>query len=409
MTKTVQIPIEFQPLLEKWWDEAAVYGGRNSLKSHTIARILLGRAIERKTRTGCFREYQSSLADSAYQLLKDLCEENELWMFNFTKDSIVNTLNGSEFIFKGLHNNVQSIKSIEGMDYAWVEEAQTVTENSLDVLVPTVRKEGAQIIYSYNRLRDKDPVHKRLVLDKRPNSLVININYDTAIKYGWMSPKLIRDMEYDRDNRPETYLHKWLGEPSNKKGRIYNFKRIEKLPIEAKLVGRGLDWGYTNDPTAIVNVYKYNNGYIIDEVAYEKGLKNFTIGNLIRLDERLPPATRDNDSIEFAGTTSIVTVGDSSEPKSIDEVSECGVAIVGAVKGKDSVNNGIQRMQDLDISYTASSTHIEEEMLNYIWLINKDDKSLNVPVDDYNHLMDAARYIITHLLTFKTIEYANAR
>lgn len=138
-TSEILIPSEFARLFDKDWREAAIFGGRGSLKSHTVARILLIRAMSKNGLCGCFREYQNSIADSSYALLKELIELYNLPNFKITKDSIVNISTGYSFIFKGLHNNIQSIKSIEGMTEAWVEEAQTVTEESIDVLTPTVR------------------------------------------------------------------------------------------------------------------------------------------------------------------------------------------------------------------------------------------------------------------------------
>lgn len=217
----MKIPREFKKLLDNGWREAAVYGGRFSLKSHTVARILLIRARQQKTRVLCAREMQNSIADSSHQLLKDLIIKYELNDFKVTDNSIENKVNGSDFIFKGLHRNEQSIKSIEGVDIAWVEEAQTVTENSLEILTPTIRKENSQIIYTYNRLEEEDPVHKRLVLEGRPNTLIINVNYDIAIRRNWM-PSVIRDeMEDDKKFRPELYKHKWLGEPLSNAGRAF--------------------------------------------------------------------------------------------------------------------------------------------------------------------------------------------
>ena len=158
-TPDILIPSEYARLFDTDWREAAIYGGRASLKSHTVARILLIRAMSKNGLAGCFREYQNSIADSSHALLKDLIELYNLPYFEVTKDSIRNTKTGYSFIFRGLHNNVQSIKSIEGMTEAWVEEAQTITEQSLDVLTPTVRLPGSQIFYTYNRLKDKDPIH----------------------------------------------------------------------------------------------------------------------------------------------------------------------------------------------------------------------------------------------------------
>lgn len=242
----ILIPREFARLLDSDWREAAVWGGRYSLKSMTVANILLTRAINKKLRIGCFREYQNSIADSSHQLLKDIVDKKNLNMFKVTDNSIVNTINGSEFLFKGLHHNIQSVKSIEGIDIAWVEEAQTVSEESIEVLTPTIRKPGSQIIYTYNRLRPKDPVYKRLVIEGRPNTILINVNYDIAIKYGMMPDEILNEINDDKANRPGLYKYKWMGEPDSIEGRIYNdWAEIDTVPHEASLVRYGLDFGYS--------------------------------------------------------------------------------------------------------------------------------------------------------------------
>lgn len=209
----ILIPSEFARLLDDDWREAAVYGGRYSLKSHTVARVLLIKAYEKKRRFGCFREFQNSIGDSSHQLLADLIQQYKLDMFTVTRDSIINKLNGSDFLFKGLRNNTQNIKSIEGIDYAWVEEAQTITEDSIEVLTPTIRKPGSKIIWTYNRLGELDAIHRRLIIEGRPNTLVVNVNYDVALKYGWLEDVITKEIERDKVESPEMYAHKWLGEP----------------------------------------------------------------------------------------------------------------------------------------------------------------------------------------------------
>ena len=377
MTKeiTIAIPTEFRRLFDNNWREAAVYGGRYSLKSHTVARILLIKARLKKTRIACFREFQNSIADSSYQLLADLIKLYDLRDFELTNNSIINKLNGSDFIFKGLWNNEQSIKSIEGIDIAWVEEAQTVSEKSLEVLTPTVRKEGSQIIYTYNRLVEEDPVHKRLVLEGRPNSLIINVNYDIAEKYGWL-PKVIKDeIEDDKKNRPGLYKHKWLGEPFSSERKIYkDWNVIDEIPHEARLERYGLDFGYSNDPTSIVAIYKYNNGYILDECLYQKGLSNKQIADVLN---NLPKA---------------LVIADSAEPKSIDELRMYGVNVLPCVKGKDSIQQGVQYVQDQRISITRRSVNGWKEYQNYLWKIDANGRVVNVPEDIFNHFMDAVRY-----------------
>jgi len=235
MNPTMNIPIEYKRLFDNDWREAAIFGGRYSLKSHTVARYLLIKAREKKTRVGCFREFQSSINESSFQLLADLIEQYGLKEFKLTNNSIINEINGSDFIFKGLWNNEQSIKSIEGIDIAWVEEAQSVSSKSIEVLTPTVRKENSKIIYTYNRLLENDPVHERLVVEGRPNTLVINVNYDIAIKYKMIPDVILKEIEDDKTHRPSLYKHKWLGEPNSLAKKIYkDWAIVEEIPHEAR-------------------------------------------------------------------------------------------------------------------------------------------------------------------------------
>lgn len=378
MAIEVQIPSEYRRLFDDDWREAAIYGGRGSLKSHTVARYLLIRARMAKTRVACFREFQNSIAESSHQLLTDLIAQYELNEFRVTDTAIINKLNDSDFMFKGLHHNEQAIKSIEGIDIAWVEEAQTVSSKSIDVLTPTVRKPGSKLIYTYNRLEEEDPVHKRLVLDGRPGTIVLNINYDTAMKYGWFPEVLRIEMEDDRERRPALYKHKWLGEPNTQEGRIYqNWATIDDIPHEAKLVRYGLDFGYSIDPTVIVAIYYYNGGYIVDEVTYQKGLGNKSIADILNNHEKA------------------LVVADSAEPKSIDELYNYGINIIGVTKGKDSVRQGIQYVQEQKISITARSVKTRTAYLHYKWATDKEGKVLNEPDDtvhEWSNSMDGIRY-----------------
>lgn len=214
-TVEVLIPTEYSRLLETDWRTMLIYGGRYSLKSHTVARVLLIRAMQKKTRILAARELQTSIADSSHKLLSDLIAEYGWTDFLVQRDSIINTKNGSEFIFKGLRNNTQNIKSLEGVDIAWVDEAQMITKSSIDVLTPTIRKDGSQIIWTFNRLNELDPVYAEYALQSRDGVVVLNLNYDIAEKYGWL-PDVIRDeIEYDKKHNPDLYSHKWLGLPMN--------------------------------------------------------------------------------------------------------------------------------------------------------------------------------------------------
>jgi len=386
----MEIPYEFERLLDRDWRECAAYGGRYSLKSHTVARVLLIRARQERTRVGCFREYQNSIADSSHQLLKDLIAKYKLTDFKVTDKSIVNTVNGSDFLFKGLHNNEQSIKSTEGIDIAWVEEAQTVSQSSLEILTPTVRKPGSQIIYTYNRLEEEDPVHVRLVIEGRPNTLILNVNYDVALKYGWMPDEMRLEMEDDKEKRPDLYRHKWGGEPlALAESRIYKgWNIIKEIPHEAKLVRRGLDFGYSNDQAAIIAVYEFNGGLILDEELYLIKQSNGNLADFIANQEE-----------------QVLVIADSSEPKSIAEIKSQGVNITGAIKKGDKTGPhktynrwAISKVQDRKISVTERSVNLIAEYRKYMWMEDKEGKILNEPDGGFDHALDAVKYAVVSLL-----------
>lgn len=166
-----------------------------------------------------------------------------------------------------------------------------------------------------------------------------------------------------------------LGQLGEAEGKIYtDWQQIDTIPHEARLERRGIDFGYTNDPTAIVDIYYYNGGYILDEVAYQKGLTNKQIADLINnLDKTL-------------------CIADSAEPKSIDEIKSYGVNIIPCIKGKDSVKQGIQFVQDQRLSVTKRSLNLLKEYRNYLWDTDKDGKIINEPIGIFNHCMDAIRY-----------------
>lgn len=194
-------------------------------------------------------------------------------MFRVTRDAIINQKNGSDFIFKGLKNNMQGIKSLEGIDYAWVEEAQTITKSSIEILTPTIRKQGSKIIWTYNRLNELDPVHERLIIKGRPNTLIINQNYHVAEKYGWLEDSILAEMEYDRDNNTALYTHKWLGEPISQVdnaiiGRESVLKAMERVVSDEGAIEIGADIARMgNDRT----VFKKRKGLrIIDTMVYTK-------------------------------------------------------------------------------------------------------------------------------------------
>jgi len=208
----IQLPTEYKELFNPKWRYLLYYGGRGSLKSHSVARALLVRGRQQKLRILCTREIQKTIDDSVLKLLKDLIIQYELDDYAVTQKTIRNTKTGTEFLFAGIRLNVTEIKSMEGIDICWVEEAQSITEESLDVLTPTIRKEGSQIIFTYNRVNELDPVHVRYVMNQPEGAYSLKVNYDVAERLGWLPDVLKLELEEDRKD-PVLFAHKWLGEP----------------------------------------------------------------------------------------------------------------------------------------------------------------------------------------------------
>jgi phage terminase large subunit len=158
-------------------------------------------------------------------------------------------------------------------------------------------------------------------------------------------------------------------------GRIYkNWKIFDELPHEAQLIGYGLDFGYTNDPTSIVAIYYYNGGYIFHEIGFSRGLTNRLIADIFKMHPSAP------------------IIADSAEPKSIAELREYGLTVIPATKGKGSVTQRIQFVQGLSCGVTKHSVNIIKEYRNYCWEVDKDGRSLNIPDHEYSHSMDAISY-----------------
>ena len=196
------------PLYETQKRFISIYGGRGSAKSWGVADFLLAKGAERTRRVLCAREVQNSIKDSVHKLLSDRTTFYELDGFYRVTDDKIEGLNGTEFIFKGLHRNPQDIKSTEGIDICWVEEAHSVSRASLDVLVPTIRNEGSQIIFTFNPIYEEDPVFADYVLAERDDVLKIQMNYTDN---PWFPDVLRQQLEHDRKHFPNKYLHVWKG------------------------------------------------------------------------------------------------------------------------------------------------------------------------------------------------------
>lgn len=200
------------------------YGGRGSGKSWTVSRLLLLKASSTPIRILCTREIQNSIKESVHKLLSDQIDALNLPRWTIQNDSISHQ-NGSEFIFKGLYTNLAKIKSLEGVDICWIEEAETISEESWQVLDPTIRKENSEIWITFNPRFEEDTIYTKFILGNMPNSTVIKVNYENN-KY---FPEVLREqMEHMKQYDYELYRHVWLGE-CKKIGdtRLFSMSEIE--------------------------------------------------------------------------------------------------------------------------------------------------------------------------------------
>jgi len=200
-----------------------------------------------------------------------------------------------------------------------------------------------------------------------------------------LSVEIVKSIE-QRKNRKNWWKVYGLGLLGVIEGRVYkDWKIIDEIPHEAKLVRRGMDFGYSNDPTAIVDVYEYNGGTILDELIYRKGLSNKQIVDILQSQDEA------------------LVIADSAEPKSIDEIKSYGVAILPFTKGKDSVRNGIQYVQSKRVSITKRSINIIKEYRNYLWAMDKNGEYVipPVPEHEFSHSMDAIRYGLAYNVNYE--------
>lgn len=262
-------------------------------------------------------------------------------------------------------------------DYLFINEANNIDYETYVQLAIRTNKE---IYIDYNPT-NTFWVHDEIIPNQKHDFIILTYKDNEAL------PKtIIQELESRKTNSRFWRVY-GLGLLGEVEGRIFtNWAIIDQVPHEAKLVRRGLDFGYSNDPTALVAIYYYNGGYILDEELYRKGMQNKAIADYI------------NNLTE----PECLIIADSAEPKSIDELRLYGLTLLPAEKGQGSITQGIDTMQYQRISITKRSINGIKEYRNYMWLIDKDGKTLNKPEDGMNHIMDASRYAMQSLLKHTT-------
>lgn len=358
------------------------YGGRGSGKSWAVARALIAIADYGKARILCCREVQNSIRDSSYQTLKDMAERMGLAnRFTFKDAEIVHNGTGGRFIFSGLLRNENSIRSKEGIDICWIEEASSVSQRSWDVLTPTIRKPGSELWLTFNPLTVDDPTNVFLE-NPPPNALVRKVNYADNPYF----PEVLREqMEWDKQNDFEKYLHIWEGYPLTIsdaqvfKGRFVVEPIPEDLWKKADRLFFGADFGFARDPSTLVRCFILDNRLYIDHEAYGVG---------VEIDE-LPQLYR-----SVPGADQWPIKGDSSRPETISYLRRHGYNIDGAEKWPDSIEEGINFIKSFDkVVIDPRCKHTADEFRLYSYKTDRlTDEVLPVVLDKNNHTIDALRY-----------------
>jgi phage terminase large subunit len=348
-----------------------IQGGTSASKTYSILAVLINKALSiHGIEISVVAETIPHLRRGA---LKDFLKIMK-WTGRFFEDRFNKSLlryefaNGSviEFFSADDSSKLRGARR----DILYINECNNVTFDAYNELAIRTRKE----VYLDFNPSNEFWVHKELKDEPDSDFLILTYKDNEAL-----DQSIIDQIEKNKEKaKTSSYWANWWkvygeGQLGMLEGVVFsNWKTIDTIPKEAKLLGIGLDFGYTNDPTAIIEIYNYNGQRIVNELVYQTGLLNSDIAKL--LPKHVP------------------VYADSSEPKSIDEIKRFGVTIKGVTKGKDSINYGIDVIQRNDYLVTSNSGNLIKELRAYVWDTDKQGNRLNKPIDFNNHAIDAFRY-----------------
>jgi len=378
---SIQTPRAFAPLLKPARYKGA-HGGRGSGKSHFFAEALVEDHLRFPgLRSVCIREVQRSLEQSAKRLIEDKIEALGLGpLFEVQRDRILTPGNGL-IIFQGMQNHTaDSIKSLEGFMRAWVEEAQSLSQRSLDLLRPTIRAEGSEMWFSWNPRLPTDPIDRFLRDQPPPNSVIVQANWDSN---PWFPEVLREEMEWDRRRDPDKYQHVWEGAYlRNSEARVFHNWRVDEFETPADAVFYfGADWGFSVDPTVLVRCFVDERTLYIDHEAYAVGCEI----------DRTPELFR-----QVPGSDKWQITADSARPETIDYMKRHGFPkIRPSKKGAGSVEDGVEFVKSFDIVVHPRCKHTIDELTLYSYKTDKLTGEVTPVLEDKkNHVIDALRYAV---------------
>ncbi len=391
------------------WRYKVLYGGRGSAKSWSIARALVVKASSSCRRVLCARELQGSLDESVKALIELQIKMLGLKHKYKIRDTYIeNIVTGSEFLFEGLRYNTDGIKSMEGLDDAWVEEAQKVSHNSWEVLIPTMRKLGSEIYISFNPADATDPTYKRFVLNPPPNCKSVLCNY-------WDNPhfkktELDQERAFLQRTDPDAYANVWLGKTRTKsaaqvlngKWRVGLKKDFEEIEM---LIGNypyyGADWGFSTDATTLVRCRLVGATLYITHEVYRNHLE---LNDTAEAFLHVPGAGDHTIRGDSSRPETIAYLQRGQEPTAKKPQGVPPLQIEGVEKPKGSVEDGIAFLRGLDeIVIHPDCIHTIEEARLWSYEVDKLTGDVQPEVKDGNdHIWDAVRYALRPVIAQST-------
>jgi len=379
----LELPKWANVLLNETADYKVIHGGRGSAKSWTAAMCLAIKSMQSKIFILCTREVQLSIADSSKRTIEKQIETlGAQGEFATTLTSIIHKGTGSEFRFRGLND----IRSFEGVDVVWIEEAQSVSQKSLTDLLPTIRGEGSEMWLTMNRQQESDPVDMLFLQGSTPpNTIVRRVNFD---ENPWFPARLIALMDWDKQNDYDKYRHVWLGEPvQHSEAQVFSGRwRSEPVPApeDNTRFYFGADWGFANDPTTLIRCWIDGRRLYIDRAVGGVGVEI----------DRTPQLF-----LQVEGSQRWPITADCARPETISYMNRKGFRCQPSKKGKDSIEDGIAFLRQFDIIVSPELTEVADEFALYSYKIDKKTDAITPLIEDkHNHYIDALRYALEELM-----------
>ena len=362
------------------------YGGRGKGSSWQFSRALLIHGMTRKLRILCGREYQSSIKDSVHRILSDQITLLGLGAVYRVQEKSIVGRNGTEFLFKGLRQDIAQIKSTEGIDICWLEEAEAVSALSWRTLIPTIRKKGSEIWVSFNPALPTDATYVKFALNPPARSIVRRVSWRDN---PYLPEVLLHEQEELLRSDPEAHAHVWGGEPwMRSDAQVLSGKwRVMDFTPKDDWQGPyyGADWGFASDPTVIVRVWIYDRRLYVEYDPGKPQLDNDQTAQLFR---------------DVPGGESHVIRADNSRPETINEMKKRGLRVEGADKWPGSVADGIAHLR----SYTEIVIHPRCRRATQearLWRYKVDPRTQDVLphlVDGSDHTWEAVRSALAPLI-----------